>query len=186
MNERKQRTVTRKCVTTTIKSARLLIENKENLVDNETKLRGLATLLRNKGAALEELDAAIISSCDDEELDREATETTDYMSEIYTCLAEIESAMSTLRIAPTSPTPSRRSRVSTSIQSPIRSRRSSPTRSQRSSPIRTQVSSPSRSLPRMHGEDLSPERRDVYTLLLLQLKMIFINHEAIYVSLSYR
>ena len=125
-------------MTTTIKSARLLIESRDNLVENEAKLRGLATLLRGKGASLEELDAVIISTCDDDDqLDREATETTDYMSEIYTCLAEIESAMSTLRIAPTSPTPSRRSRASSSLQSPARLRRSSPSRSQRSSPIRS-------------------------------------------------
>ena len=151
-------------MTTTIKSARLLIESRDNLVENEAKLRGLATLLRGKGASVEELGAVIISTCDDDDqLHREATETADYMSEIYTCLAEIESAMSTLRIAPTSPTPSRRSRASSSLQSPARSRRSSPSRSQRSSPIRSlsRFSSPSRSLPRTHVEDLSPERRNV-------------------------
>ena len=98
MNEKRQRTVARRCVTITINSARAILENNEFSTQDEAKLSGLSRLLQTKGETLGELDAKILATCEEEDVDTEAVETTVYQTEIFTCLAEIENAISKCRI----------------------------------------------------------------------------------------
>ena len=99
MNEKRQRTVARRCVTSTINSARAILENNEFSTQDEAKFNGLSGLLRTKGETLGELDAKILATCEEEDVDTEATETTEYQTEIFTCLAEIKNAISRCHIS---------------------------------------------------------------------------------------
>ena len=98
-NNKRQRSSARKAITTSIKTARTYLDTEADLNKIESKLKDLAALLRSKQNTLEELDIKILDSCEvEEELDREATETNEYQTNIFICLAEIESALAKLRI----------------------------------------------------------------------------------------
>ena len=88
------------------------------VAQNGAKLAGIAGLLRVKGATLEDLDNKILATCDEEDVDTEATETTDYQTEIFTCLAQIETGLSRCRLGP--PDVTVRSRNSSRCSSPER------------------------------------------------------------------
>ena len=114
---RRQRSVVRRCVTTSIKSARDILCDDSTVAQNGAKLAGIAGLLRVKGATLEELDNKILAICDEEDVDDEATETTEYQTEVFTCLSEIETGLSRCRLGPPSEV---RSRTSSRCSSPER------------------------------------------------------------------
>ena len=76
-----------------------MLENNETFSkQDQAKLTGLRGLLRAKGETLGDLDSQILTTCEEEDVDTEAEETTQYQTEIFTCLAEIENALSRCHI----------------------------------------------------------------------------------------
>ena len=64
----------------------------------ETSLKGISALLKSKLNTLEDLDSQIIASCEDENMDKEPIEATDYEMNVHLCSAEIEDALEKLRL----------------------------------------------------------------------------------------
>ena len=63
----------------------------------ETSLKGISALLKSKLNTLEDLDSQTIASCEDENMDKETIEATDYEMNVHLCSAEIEDALEKLR-----------------------------------------------------------------------------------------
>ena len=73
-NDKRNRTATRKAVNTSIRSAKTDLTNENELENNESRLKGLAALLRVKVNVLDDLETKILASCEEEDVDREASD----------------------------------------------------------------------------------------------------------------
>ena len=87
-----QRTAIRKAVTISINSAKGFLAE-EDVNKHISSLQGLASLLRKKLNTLDDLDTTILGECEENEVDREITESNTYQTNVYICLAEIERAL---------------------------------------------------------------------------------------------
>ena len=93
----KKRTLVRRQITMAINTARGYIRDPE-MENYETSLKGISTLLKSKLNTLEDLDFQIIASCEDENMDKETIEATDYEMNVHLFSAEIEDALEKLRL----------------------------------------------------------------------------------------
>ena len=102
MNSKRQRTATRRCVTTTIRQIQECLSD-VHINDNDAKAEGLSALLRTKQKELELLDTQILEEVNEEDVDAEVDGANEYQSNIYVCLAEVEKTMKNLHVSPTPP-----------------------------------------------------------------------------------
>ena len=81
-NNKRIRTAARKSVTKAMNTAKDSVS--EDIGERENDLRGLSTLTKTKLNILDDLDAKILVSCEEEDLDREMTDSDTYQTNIYT------------------------------------------------------------------------------------------------------
>ena len=98
-NNKRIRTAARKSVTKAMNTAKDYTS--EDIGEHD--LRSLSTLIKTKLNILDDLDAKILISCEEEDLDREMTDSDTYQTNIYISLAAIERFLENLRLTESIP-----------------------------------------------------------------------------------